>query len=234
MPSLVGVQSGAGHGDAIARAARGRAAAFKVVGAGAGTVVRKVECAERPPYFGHLATDEAKPGLGGTATSTTTSARARAGGGAGGERAGPFAVLARRNQTLFAEFAALAKSAAATGIIPKVHFAGGLDDAWGGLERLLDLHLFWKGSPHLCKSARYKNWSGGWAKYKEWADKNSDIETLSKISLVEAHEDLPNVINRARAMSVDDPALADVVFSTIHKSKGLDWPHVYVCGDLLW
>ena len=41
------------------------------------------------------------------------------------------------------------------------------------------------------------------------------------------------MISQARMMSVDDPAHADVIFSTVHKSKGLDWPQVYVCGDLL-
>ena len=58
---------------------------------------------------------------------------------------------------------------------------------------------------------------------------------LMRCELVETHgRNVPSVLEEMQRRTVPNTHLADVVFSTTHKAKGLGWRHVYLAGDFPW
>lgn len=75
---------------------------------------------------------------------------------------------------------------------------------------------------------------GSFSKLLKYAKDVSDPELLSKIKIVEMHvEKLEEIVQLLRSKAVRKNQ-AEIVFSTAHKAKGLEFDHVRVAEDFLF
>lgn len=105
-----------------------------------------------------------------------------------------------------------------------VHVAGGVRGLIALLEGVEDLRRGRR--PRAAELAAFSSWDELCAH----AETESGQDLVSLIRLVEAHElsELLDLLERARDVT---PGEADVVVSTIHKSKGLEWDRVRLAPD---
>ena len=99
----------------------------------------------------------------------------------------------------------------------------------GGVESYnfddyLDIFYLMKGQNDKMK--KYKNWKS-YAQFSAFAKNVADVELLSKIKIVEKFGDrMPAIIDKVKSVLVKDIRKADIVLSTIHKAKGLEFDTV--------
>jgi F-box protein 18 (helicase) len=67
----------------------------------------------------------------------------------------------------------------------------------------------------------------------KFAEKTDDVSLMNKIKICQKYEDLPKLIEKIRSMHSKDLSHADIVFSTAHKSKGLEFDTVKLTDDYL-
>ena len=145
---------------------------------------------------------------------------------------GRIAVLARMNMTLFNMTVGLLERQPQL----KVHFLGH-DSAFGwisgGKKALNDVYQF------KCNGVPLPNTSFTcFYKYKSWLKSVKNYSKLTVCALVEVHgHRLPELMRRVDAAHMDSVAQqrtpADVILSTVHKAKGLGFPSVFLCDDIL-
>lgn len=127
------------------------------------------------------------------------------------DKSKPYACLCRTNSALFGEtIDALNHGKKA------LYYEGGYSGY--NFNNILDCYNFSKGNkvknPLFNKFEKY-------SKMEEFADQNGDIELLSLIRMVDKYgAEIPSLINKIKTRTTTDKEKADVVFSTIHKSKG--------------
>ena len=142
-------------------------------------------------------------------------------------------VIGRHNATLFAEVARVVET------YPQyqIHFAGGLANACGdgGFAPLVDLSHFCSNKRYLCQSRTLRHWRGSLQAFQSWAERGDRSEFMRPLAVVEnmGHDRVLRVVDRVNSVNTDNPDDADIIFSTVHKAKGLGWPQVYILGDLL-
>lgn len=136
---------------------------------------------------------------------------------------GRSAFITRTNSLLFQEAATRAQTN------QKVYFAGGIEGA--GFDLLRDLHhLYYKElaqvkDPLLAAFASYED-------FKTAVTENEEAEWTTRCKLIEALG--RGLLPRLQAIErncVTDINLADQVFSTAHKAKGLEFDHVILGED---
>lgn len=72
---------------------------------------------------------------------------------------------------------------------------------------------------------------GDFKTLKDYADSAQDKELLGVIAVIKKYgRAIPELINKIFELEVEE-SIADVIFVTAHKSKGLEWPHVNLCDD---
>ncbi|ESO99456.1 hypothetical protein LOTGIDRAFT_113635 [Lottia gigantea] len=150
-----------------------------------------------------------------------------------GETVGQLAIISRCNFTLFCE--AVKKCCYSNNPTLKVGFVGGTSGF--GFPILQDIYKLLISPEDRVKDgrnienkfiARFSN-IGDIEKY---ANKAMDHELLGKIRIVRTYNhSLPSHINKILEKSVNDLQVADIVFSTAHKSKGLEFSTVRVTDD---
>lgn len=136
----------------------------------------------------------------------------------------PVTLLARSNARLFAE------AVAAWQRDPRVQFdwVGGIDGY--RLDTLVDTYRLRQREP--VRDA-FLQLFPDFETLKAYADTVEDIEWQGRVKLVERWQgSLPLWVQRIRAAS-QHPERATVRLSTIHKAKGLEWPHVVILDDLV-
>ena len=81
------------------------------------------------------------------------------------------------------------------------------------------------------KMKKYKNWKS-YAQFSAFAKNVADVELLSKIKIVEkfGHR-MPAIIDKVKSVCMKDTRQADIVLSTIHKAKGLEFDTVVLLND---
>ena len=142
------------------------------------------------------------------------------------------AVLARMNMTLFNVAVRMLELQPQL----KIHFLGHDSPfGWisGGKKGLCDVYQFrYNGIklPNVSFTCFYA--------YKSWLKFVRNYSKLTVCALVEAHgHRLPELMRRLDAAHVNrvdqKRTPADVILSTVHKAKGLGFPHVFLCDDLL-
>ncbi|KAL5013331.1 hypothetical protein ScPMuIL_007601 [Solemya velum] len=149
-----------------------------------------------------------------------------------GEQKGQLAILCRCNFTLFKE--AVTKCCFSEEPI-KVAFVGGTEGF--GFSMLQDIYTLMLPEGDQKKERRYvqnkfvrmfKN-IGDLEKY---AEKTNDVELLGKIRIVKTyHHSLPSHIQKILSKTSRDMSQADIVFSTAHKAKGLEFSTVRLTDD---
>ena len=140
-----------------------------------------------------------------------------------GKGSPPAAYVGRSNSGLFAE--------AVSGLDRNP----GLQLGWvGGIEGyrldwLEDTARLWKNEPVQLPFLRL---FADFDMLQEYAETVEDVEWQGRCRAVERWGSrLPGLIRRVRAAS-RTPEQATAQFATIHKAKGLEWPHVVVLDDL--
>lgn len=70
---------------------------------------------------------------------------------------------------------------------------------------------------------------------KEYAKSVDDFELLSLCKVTDTYKDtdIPNLIKRIKRKTIKDPAKADIILTTTHKAKGLEFDHVKMVNDFI-
>lgn len=150
-----------------------------------------------------------------------------------GETSGQIAVLCRCNFTVFSEAVKKCCYAGETNI--RVAFVGGTDGF--GFPMLQDLYTLMLSPEERIKQKRVienklvKKFNS-FAEFEQFALKTNDMELLGKIKIVKTHHhNLPVSIHKILARTVKDLNTADMIFSTVHKAKGLEFNTVKLTDD---
>jgi F-box protein, helicase, 18 len=129
--------------------------------------------------------------------------------------------LARTNAQLFADAIAVRGAG--------VHWVGGIEKY--ELDKILDAYFLFAGKrdrivdPFLRHFATF----GELATYGEEA-KDREAKVLAEVVEKYTH-DIPSLIGQVKANEVKDPAQAQLLLTTAHKAKGLDWDYVQLADD---
>lgn len=67
--------------------------------------------------------------------------------------------------------------------------------------------------------------------YESIAKATKDSEMLRSLAILETYDDIPSIIQLMYAQSVSDQAEADIIVSTSHRCKGLQWQTVVLDDD---
>ncbi|XP_048583020.1 F-box DNA helicase 1 isoform X2 [Nematostella vectensis] len=146
-------------------------------------------------------------------------------GGVFGDKVGQVAVICRTNFTLFSEAARLCRQKSNV----KVGFAGGL--ASYNLDRILDIYKLSMGGTSGIKDPFIKRFKSLLA-LRQFAQNAPDPELMGKIKIVETHALIvPECVAAIRSKACSAMERADIVFSTAHKAKGLEFSTVRVTDD---
>lgn len=135
----------------------------------------------------------------------------------------PVTFLARSNARLFSEAVAVLDRDPTI----QLNWVGGVDGY--RLDLLHDVYRLAQGepvrSPFLQLFANFDT-------LVDYAESVDDVEWQSRCRVVERWgRRLPSMLGRVRAAS-QHPDRATVHLATIHKAKGLEWPHVVILDDL--
>ena len=137
---------------------------------------------------------------------------------------GQLAFIGRTNIGLFEKLNKLIFSERCS---KRIGLVGGVESY--SFEDYLDIYHLMVGKNNLMK--KYKNWKS-YAQFKAFAKNVADVELMSKIKIVEKFGDrMPAIIEKVTSVCVKDSAKADIVLSTIHKSKGLEFDTVVLLND---
>lgn len=135
----------------------------------------------------------------------------------------PLTVVGRSNSGLFAEAVSWLDRVAPQGL----HWVGGIDGYH--LDWLQDTARLWLGDP---VRHPFLQLFPDFDALQEYAHTVEDVEWQGRCRAVERWGGrLPALIRRVQNQ-VREPAAAPVHVSTIHKAKGLEWPHVVILNDL--
>ncbi|CAH9018711.1 UvrD-helicase domain-containing protein [Candidatus Nitrosacidococcus sp. I8] len=142
------------------------------------------------------------------------------------------AVLARGNIALLSKAIELVierKSA------NKIYFEGNINsytyaDTGGSLYDVLNLyhHNHWKIRDALIKKME------SFADIKKYAEDSGDNELQMLIDLVEKYKNnLPDMIQTLKGNHVENKQDAEIIFSTVHRSKGMEYDQVEITEDFI-
>ncbi|XP_033123461.1 F-box DNA helicase 1-like [Anneissia japonica] len=151
-----------------------------------------------------------------------------------GEEVGQIAVICRTNLSLFNEVAKFCEQNKTV----MIGLVGGVRSY--RFDQILDIYRLFSLSPSDRRKPeneikdkfiqRYSSLS----QLKSYADDVEDIDLLGRIDIVKTHHiKIPEHIERIKSRAVDDITQAEVVFSTAHKAKGLEFDTVKVTCDFL-
>ncbi|XP_077977682.1 F-box DNA helicase 1-like [Glandiceps talaboti] len=157
-----------------------------------------------------------------------------------GDSVGQIAIITRFNYTLFNEAVMLSNREQPC----KIAFAGGkkfLEDLLSSVEDIFTLFCrtsAQSGTTSTMKDREIKNKFikkfASFNSLKNYASNVQDNELLYKIHIVEIHHvKIPRHTAKIRSRACHDMRLADVVLSTAHKSKGLEFDTVKLTDDYL-
>lgn len=109
-----------------------------------------------------------------------------------------------------------------------VHWNGGIEAY--NLSGLEDIYNLKKGKLHNIQDFRVRAFKSFDA-YSEAAEGSEDPEMLRSIRIINDQADVPRMLAALRKHSTDDSENADIVVSTVHRSKGLEWNQVVLAED---
>lgn len=135
----------------------------------------------------------------------------------------PVTFLGRSNARLFAEAVSWVERMPQAGL----HWVGGIEGY--RLDWLEDTARLWQKEP--TRSAFLRLFPD-FDTLQDYAKTVEDVEWQGRCRVVERWGTrLPSLIRRVRGASTD-PERATIHLATVHKAKGLQWPHVVILDDL--
>lgn len=148
-----------------------------------------------------------------------------------GQERGQVAVLCRSNFTVFSE---AVKTCVYSDQPVRAAFVGGVDGF--GFQMLMDIYRLMV-SPHVRQEEISNKFIAGFhtlADLEKYAKRTLDVELLGKIQIVKTFaNNLPMCITKINQKCIHDITQADIVFSTVHKAKGLEFSTVKITNDFL-
>lgn len=134
---------------------------------------------------------------------------------------GHYTVIARTNAAIFDKAVALCRTR-------KIGFVGGIQGY--RLQTLRDVYFLFSGKNDRILD-KYIRGFGRYGDLKRYAEAVADLELLSVCKVVEAHKwAIPTLVEMISDRAVDAKE-AEVVLTTAHKAKGLEWENVHLMGD---
>ncbi|WP_137887728.1 3'-5' exonuclease [Pseudomonas sp. 2FE] len=115
--------------------------------------------------------------------------------------------------------------------------SGGQMVFWnGGIEAyqisdLEDAYNLKKGRKDEIRNKRLFGEFRDFEAYAEAAEESKDAEMNRMLRILKEHDDIPKLIAALRRNSTDDSDVADVIVSTCHRAKGLEWDVVVLEED---
>jgi F-box protein, helicase, 18 len=142
------------------------------------------------------------------------------------------AVISRTNIGLLTEAIRQVSSSSA-----KIYFEGNIYSYTYATEgtSLYDVLNLQQGKKNYIKDPLIKSMES-FADLEDYVEKVDDAQMSSMIKIVlEFGSNLPNLIKKVKDLQTNDHEkhLAKVVFSTVHKSKGMEYDHVRITDDFL-
>lgn len=113
----------------------------------------------------------------------------------------------------------------------KVFMVGGYDAY--NLDALENLFWLSKGKRELITDKRLLVEFNDFEQYRRMAEASEDPEMLRALKVIEAYPNLDVHLSQLKSQVAGDEATADIVVTTAHRSKGLEWPTVYLLDDFL-
>jgi len=136
------------------------------------------------------------------------------------------ALIGRTNLGLFDQLQKLLfKKLQKEEVKKRIGLVGGVDSY--NFEDYLDIHRLKMGKKEEMK--KFKSFHS-FTQLKSFAENVNDVELLGKIKVTEKY-DVPKLIERIRSQVVKKIENADVVVSTVHKAKGLEFDQVVLLED---
>ncbi|HHE3723757.1 TPA: 3'-5' exonuclease [Escherichia coli] len=125
------------------------------------------------------------------------------------------------------------------GVIQSAHEAimMGKRVMWNGgitkynLDELLDIYHLKMMRLDLVKNKKILSDYGNWANYVDIAESTKDTNMNRAIRIMEEYIDIPGMIATMRSNEAKTEAEADLVVTTAHTSKGLEWNNVILNDD---
>ena len=134
-------------------------------------------------------------------------------------------VIARTNSSLFDE--AVAGLAGGR----RIHFVGGIQNYQ--LGDLMDTYNLWAKRPDAISNPFLRAFKD-FETMNEYAGAVDDKPLKSLAHVVRKHaQRIPSLIDRVRSSATDEPAKAQVLLTTAHKAKGLEWERVKLADDFV-
>ena len=110
----------------------------------------------------------------------------------------------------------------------KIGFVGGIKGY--RFNRINDAYLLLKGKKERIKN-RYIAWFGSYIEMKQYAQSAEDWELLGICKMVEKYNDtIPKLIGDIKNYHVDEKD-AEILLTTAHKAKGLEWENTILADD---
>ncbi|XP_033123464.1 F-box DNA helicase 1-like [Anneissia japonica] len=151
-----------------------------------------------------------------------------------GEEVGQIAVICRTNLSLFNEAAKLCEQNERV----KIGLVGGVHSY--RFDQIMDIYRLFSLSDSERKKPEYQikdkfiRCFPSISQLQRYADDVDDLDLLGMIQIVKTHHiKIPEHIERIKSRAVDDITQAEVVFTTAHKAKGLEFDTVKVTCDFL-
>lgn len=134
-----------------------------------------------------------------------------------------YTVIARTNATLFDKAVQLIHT-------HSLGFVGGVQGY--RINSLKEVYYLYAGEQDRISDPYIRGFAG-YNRLRAYAEAVEDVELLSMCKVVENYRNrLPGLVGRIGAKAVP-PKDAQVILTTAHKSKGLQWPNVLLMGDFL-
>lgn len=111
----------------------------------------------------------------------------------------------------------------------KIYFAGGFNSLRPDL--LLDLYNLKNNNASYIQDPMVSSFSD-YEDFKEIMTKMEDVEWLGRAKLIEEYgQNLPNLLRGIKKQETSNASTAKMIFSTAHKSKGLEFDNVVLAND---
>lgn len=134
----------------------------------------------------------------------------------------PYVCLCRTNSYIFAEVIEAMREGN-----KRIYFEGGYRGY--SFDNILQGYYFSLG--HETKNPLFSNFKN-YMQMEEYAEKNEDLELKAIIRMIEQYGSIiPELIDRIKDNVVKDKTKADIIFSTIHKSKGMTYSIPVLISD---
>lgn len=141
------------------------------------------------------------------------------------DRESQYAVISRTNALVLDE------AISAVDRNQKIHFVGGVNGY--NFDKIEDTYNLYAGRADQVRDAYVRSF-GTFSDMEEFAEEADDKETKMLCRVVRKYGDrIPNLLRRIRSEAVDDMSQANIVLTTAHKSKGLEFDQVILNEDFM-